>query len=206
LAALLKKRNPYLSSNHCIAHRLHLAAEDAAKEVPYFNNYKEIVKSIYTFFSNSYKRMYELKLIQDSENPDLAILNIVNTKWLSWALVIHNFHQILDDIHLALIQQKDTNSMANFLHNALTTEFYIFTKFLADILSTMKSMILVFQSDYVSLTETRKQLSMAIESITSDFIGNENSAPHYGIHLANYMNEFNLTGEDLPGMSNLILF
>ena len=117
LATLLKKRNPYLSSNHCIAHRLHLAAEDAAEEVPYFDDYKAIVKSIYAFFSNSYKRMYELKAIQeDSENPDLAILNIVDTRWLSWAMVINNFHQILDDIHLALIQQKDTNSMANFLH------------------------------------------------------------------------------------------
>jgi hypothetical protein len=184
-----------------------LAAEDAAKEVPYFNGYKEIVKSIYAFFSNSYKRMYELKAIQeDSENPDLAILNIVDTRWLSWTMVIHNFHQILDDIHLALIQQKDTNSMANFLHQALTTEFYIFTKFLADILTTMRSMILVFQSDYVSLTETRQQLSMAIESITSDFIGNDNSTPHYGVHLANYMNECNLTGEDLPSKSSLILF
>ena len=96
---------------------MHLAAEDAAKEVPYFDNYKEIVKSIYTFFSTSYKRMYELKSIQeDSENPDLAILNIIDTRWLSWAIVINNFHQILDDIHLALIQQKDINSMANFLH------------------------------------------------------------------------------------------
>src|SRR5579859_4006761 len=132
LATLLKKRNPYMSSNHCIAYWLHLAAEDAAKEVPYFNDYKEIVKSIYAFFSNSYKCMYELKAIQeDSENPDLAILNIVDMRWLSWAIVIHNFHQILDNIHLALIQQKDTNSMANFLHQALTTEFYIFTKFLA---------------------------------------------------------------------------
>ena len=89
--------------------------------------------------------------------------------------------------------------MANFLHQALITEFYIFTKFLADILTTLKSMI----SDYVSLTETRQQLSMAIESITSDFIGNDNSTPHYGINLANYMNECNLTGEDLPGELNL---
>jgi len=93
--------------------------------------------------------MYELKSIQeDSENPDLAILNIVDTRWLSWALVIHNFHQILDDIYLSLIQQKDANSMANFLHKALTTEIYILTKFLADILSTMKSMILVFHPEY----------------------------------------------------------
>ena len=93
--------------------------------------------------------------------------------------------------------------MANFLYESLTTEFYIFTKFLADILSTMKSMILVFQSDYVSLAETRQQLSMAIKSITSSFIGNDNSIPHYGVHLANYMNECNLNGEDLPGELNL---
>jgi hypothetical protein len=143
--------------------------------------------------------MYELKSIQEnSENPDLAILNIVDTRWLSWATVIHNFHQILDDIHLALVQQKDASPMANFLHESLTTEFYIFTKFLADILLTMKSMILVFQSDYVSLAETRQQLSMVIESITSDFIGSENSSPHYGFHLANYINECNLSGDDLP--------
>ncbi len=63
MAALLKKWNSYLSSNYYIAHQLHLTAEDAAKEVPYFNSYKKIVKSIYTFFSNSYKHMYELKSI-----------------------------------------------------------------------------------------------------------------------------------------------
>jgi hypothetical protein len=88
-------------------------------------------------------------------------------------MAIYNFHQILDDIYLALIQQKDTNSMANFLHQALITEFYIFTKFLANILTTMRSMILVFQLNYVLLIETCQQLSMAIESIISYFIGND---------------------------------
>ena len=143
--------------------------------------------------------MYELKAIQvDSKNPDLAILNIVDIRWLSWSIVINNFHQILNDVHLALIQQKEINSIANFLHQALITEFYIFTKFLTDILLTLRSMILVFQSDYVSLAKTRWQLSMIIESIISDFIGSENSLPYYGVHLANYMNKYNLLSDDLP--------
>src|SRR5437667_2673971 len=134
--------------------------------------------------------MYELKSIQEnSKNPDLAILNIVDTRWLSWVTVINDFYQILDDIHLALIQQKETNQIANFLHQALSTEFYIFTKFLADILLIMKSMILVFQSDYVSLAETHQQLLMTIESITSEFIRGENSLLYYGIYLENYINE-----------------
>jgi len=69
---------------------------------------------------------------------------------------------------------------------------------LADIFSTLRSMILVFQSNYVSLTEMCWQLSMTIKSITSDFIGSENSLLCYGVHLANYMNEYNLSSDDLP--------
>src|SRR5204862_8281989 len=89
------------------------------------------------------------------------------------------------------------NSIAKFLFDAIDTEFYIFTKFLADILLIMKSMILVFQSDYVSLAETHQQLLMTIESITSEFIRGENSLTYYGIHLANYMNVYNLSGKVL---------
>ena len=77
---------------------------------------------------------------------------------------------------------------------------------MADILLTMKSMILVFQSDYISLAKTHEQLLMTIESITSDFIGSENSLSCYGIHLANYMNEYNLSGEDLSGIKLYLIF
>ena len=73
---------------------------------------------------------------------------------------------------------------------------------MADILSTLKSIILVFQSDYVSLAKTCWQLLMIIKSIISDFIRSKNSLPYYGVHLANYINEYNLSSNDLP--SNLI--
>lgn len=151
--------------------------------------------------------MYELKSIQEnSECPDLAILNIVNTRWLSWANVINNFHQILDDVHQALYKQKDNSSVASFLYEAIDTEFYIFTKFLADIFSTMKSMIMVFQSDYVTLSETRNQLTMVINTITSDFIGSETMSPTYGICLKNYMEDNILIEEDLPSKFLITIF
>ena len=134
--------------------------------------------------------MYELKSIQEnSEYPDLAILNVVDTRWLSWANVINNFHQILDDVHQALYNQKNNSNVASFLYEAIDTEFYIFTKFLADIFLTMKSMIMVFQSEYVTLSETKNQLTMVISSIMSDFIGSENISPTYGIHLKEYMED-----------------
>ncbi|CAG8503782.1 14923_t:CDS:2, partial [Funneliformis caledonium] len=142
---------------------------------------------------------YQLKQIQEnSEYSDLNILNIVETRWLSWANVINNFHQIIEDVHSALIQHSDNNPIAKFLADSLDTEFYIFTKFLADILGTISSMIKIFQSDYVTLSETRHQLSMIIETITSDFIGTEFFEPYYGNHLSKFMNENLLTSSDLP--------
>ncbi|GET53267.1 zinc finger protein 862-like [Rhizophagus irregularis DAOM 181602=DAOM 197198] len=73
----LKKLNNFITSTHCVAHRLHLASEEAANETPYFAHYKTIIKGIYSYFSNSYKRMYELKKIkEDMEVSDLTILNV----------------------------------------------------------------------------------------------------------------------------------
>ncbi|GET56932.1 zinc finger protein 862-like [Rhizophagus irregularis DAOM 181602=DAOM 197198] len=78
VATQLKKLNNFITSTHCVAHRLHLASEEAANETPYFAHYKTIIKGIYSYFSNSYKRMYELKKIkEDMEVSDLTILNIL---------------------------------------------------------------------------------------------------------------------------------
>jgi len=101
--------------------------------------------------------------------------------------MINNFHQILDDVHQVLYNQKNNSNIASFLYEAIDTEFYIFTKFLADIFLTMKSMIMVFQSEYVTLNETKNQLTMVISSIISDFIESETISPTYGIHLKKYM-------------------
>ena len=49
--------NPFISSVHCIAHRLHLAGKDAAKHVPYFNHYETTIKRLYNYFSHSHRRI-----------------------------------------------------------------------------------------------------------------------------------------------------
>ncbi len=59
-----------MTSVHCIAHRLHLAGQDAAKEVTYFKEYESTCKQLYGYFSGLYKRMQNLKLMQDI-NKDL---------------------------------------------------------------------------------------------------------------------------------------
>ncbi|CAG8672118.1 15420_t:CDS:2 [Dentiscutata erythropus] len=201
LFTLLKQRNPFISSNHCVIHRVHMAIDDATKDIPYFQTYKDLVKGIYTYFSDSYRKMYDLRDIEEEiDNPDLFILNKKETSWLSWAQVIHNFHMIIDDVYTELESQSGVSNMAKFLYDSIDTEFYVVTKFLADIMEIIMSMINVFQSDYVSLSETRKQLNMVIETITTNFIGTEFSTPNYGTYLLMYMNENSLSNYDLPGI------
>jgi hypothetical protein len=89
---------------HCISHRLHLAGKDAANEVQYFKKYEAICKKLYPYFSGSYKRMLNLKMIQESNDDlQLAILNIITTRWLSLSNVVKNLYQILMSIIDVLI-------------------------------------------------------------------------------------------------------
>jgi len=64
IAARFKKINPFISSNHCISHRLHLAGKDASDEVFYFQKYEKTLQEIYGYFSRSYTRQNILKLMQ----------------------------------------------------------------------------------------------------------------------------------------------
>ncbi len=78
-------------------------------------------------------------------------------------------------------------------------EFLIVTKFFADMFFILKKIILVFQSNYISLSETRSQLVMAYESITANFIRSVDILPKYGTHLWKLMEELELQPKDLSG-------
>ena len=65
----------------------------------------------------------------------------------------------------------------------MDTEFLIVTKFFTDMFFILKKIILVFQSNYISLSETRSQLVMAYESITANFIRSVDILPKYVTHL-----------------------
>src|SRR5271170_896020 len=95
--------SPYTTSVHCIAHRLHLAGRDAANKVQYFKDYEAICKELYSYFNRSYKRIINLKIIQELNNdPKLIVLNIINTRWLLLSNIVSNLYQILDSVIDAL--------------------------------------------------------------------------------------------------------
>ncbi|GBC16721.2 uncharacterized protein OCT59_026545 [Rhizophagus irregularis] len=59
VVAQLKKKNLLMTSVHCIAHRLHLAGQDVAKEVVYFKEYVNM-----KLFANNYR------IIQTNAKPE----------------------------------------------------------------------------------------------------------------------------------------
>jgi len=81
----------------------------------------------------------------------------------------------------------------------MDTEFLIVTKFFADMFFILKKIILVFQSNYIFLSETRSQLVMAYEFITTNFILSVEIPLKYNTNLRKLMEELELQPEDLPG-------
>jgi len=129
--------------------------------------------------------MYELKKIKkEIDIFDLTILNICDIRWLLWSNIINNFHQIIKPIQEVLRYDCNLpNSVTvNFLYNAMDIEFLIITKFFANMFFILKKIILVFQFNYISLSETRSQLVMAYKFITVNFIRSVDISPKYGTH------------------------
>ncbi|CAG8450994.1 11205_t:CDS:2 [Scutellospora calospora] len=84
------EKNLFILEHHCISHKLALATKDAAKQVEEFKLYEKIVHSIYSYFSRSVEYMMHLKMKEENiSDPQLIVLNIIKTCWLSLSNRIH---------------------------------------------------------------------------------------------------------------------
>ena len=85
VAARLKRRQPVLTSVHCVAHRLVLAASQSGSQVTYINNtFKPTLTQLFYFYENSPVRMSGLKAIEQLlQTPELKLKRAADTRWLS---------------------------------------------------------------------------------------------------------------------------
>jgi hypothetical protein len=69
--------------------------------------------------------MIHLKMIEQSlDDPDLVLLKIIKTRWLSLSNVISNLHRILTSVVVALEEDSANNIvMATGLLNAMDRSF-----------------------------------------------------------------------------------
>jgi len=84
-----------------------------------------------------------LHIIQadDDDDPGLAILKLVSTRWLSLSQTVSNLYQTLNSIITSLqtdiIVDEDGAKLAKKLLEELDPSFILATKFLADLFSIL---------------------------------------------------------------------
>src|SRR6185369_7872323 len=183
VATRLKEINPFMTSIHCISHRLHLAGKDASNEVEYFQKYEQVLQNLYSYFSKSHKRQDLLKLMQEiNDEPTLKVLKLCETRWLSLSNSVHNLHQIMNSALAALNEDMlDGDKHANVLLGQLDHNFIVATMFLAVLTNILKRLIKIFQLDNLSLSQYKPNIDATIKEITMEFIGDSEVLPNYGI-------------------------
>jgi len=189
---------------HCIAHRFALVGKDSAKDIPYFKEYESTLKRLYSYFSRSYNRLKNLRMIQadDDDDPGLAILKLVSTRWLSLSQTVSNLHQTLNSIITSLqtdiIVDEDGAELAKKLLEELNPSFILATKFLADLFSILQRLIKAFQGDFITLSDVHYHLNSTILAIQTTFIGDDDTPPTYGKHLLEYIESNQLSLSSIP--------
>ncbi|CAG8439374.1 16636_t:CDS:2 [Cetraspora pellucida] len=138
VAAQFKKKNSYFIEHHCIFYHLALASEDAASSISYLH-----------------LKMVEARL----EEPELHLLKIITTQWLSLSNVVSNLHRVISSVVQALKEDYIKSKTAKMLYKIINQNFLLTTHFLADILT-----------NYVSLYEIKIQIDTVIQKIRSDFL------------------------------------
>ncbi|CAG8604088.1 4932_t:CDS:2, partial [Scutellospora calospora] len=84
------------------------------------------------------------------------------------------------------------------LSNVVNNLYQIINSVITDILSQLHHLSLVFQADYISVSEVTIQVNTVIESITADFISEANIQSTFGTILLQFMNQQNILPHDLP--------
>ena len=182
-----------MTAIHCIAHRFALVGKDSAKDVPYFKEYESTLKRLYSYFSRSYNRLKNLRMIQadDDDDPGLAILKLVSTRWLSLSQTVSNLHQTLNSIITSLqtdiIVDEDGAELAKKLLEELDPSFILATKFLADLFDILQRLIKAFQGDFITLSDVHYHLNSTILAIQTKFIADYDTSPTYGKNLLEYI-------------------
>ena len=138
VGAQLSQTQPYLIAIHCVAHRLSLAAVQAADGIALLEKYERTLNAIYKYFSTSSSRQNPLKNIhQILDSPVLKYKQIFDVRWLSFGNAIEAVFRTLPALLTTLendaeaLGEPTASGLAKFIS---TYHFIALTYFLADVL------------------------------------------------------------------------
>ena len=107
VGARLKRRQPILTSFHCVCHRLELAAAQAGS-VLHRKKFKPTLSQLFYFYQNSPVRMSGLKAIQELlETPTLKLKRAADTRWLSHESACRTLVKVLPAVLVSLGREAE---------------------------------------------------------------------------------------------------
>ena len=163
--ARLKAKVPGLIVTHCAAHRVALAACDAANAEPWFRKFEKSLNQVYTFFSRSSARTAELKEMQSLlDHPQLKLQRSTDTRWLSLENAVTALRRCFKPVKAVLEHEgAEGEATAIGLSVQLSKPEYIITLYLlSDVLDILSSLSCVCQSVDLNL--------LGVETLVNDKI------------------------------------
>ena len=163
VSKLLKDRVPFLVSNHCIAHRLALACGQAANEVSFLKQFKDIIDQLYRFYKYSPVRTAGLREIQEVLNdPSLKLTQAKDVRWLSHDRAVSHLRQCLPSVITSLEREavERNNAEALGLVTFITKYKFIAALYMfSDVLPPLASLSRAFQRHNIDFTIVKPLVS-----------------------------------------------
>ncbi|XP_061573635.1 zinc finger protein 862-like isoform X1 [Cololabis saira] len=170
VGALLKRESACSIQVHCIAHRVALAAQDAAKSVDQIGAYKRTVASVYSFYKHSASRTNRLRQLTAalSDEDMTSLKQPCAVRWLS----LHKAVESIKSNWPALVMELNEEAVGGnapaqgILGQIQPYSFIALTHTLADVLPVMTKLNLVFQKEDVNLATIRPMVQASVAALT----------------------------------------
>lgn len=166
----IKRIVPKFISTHCSAHRLQLAACDAADSTSTIKQFQCIVNQVYVFFSRSTNRSAQLQEMEKVYNqPSVTVKQPTETRWLSCEAAVNSLRKCLSSVK-AVCEQEAIKGDATALGLATQiskSNFIALLLFMSDLLSLLANLSRCLQVSTLNLLSVEQHVQDTIASLKS---------------------------------------
>uniref|UniRef100_A0A667WMC5 Uncharacterized protein n=1 Tax=Myripristis murdjan TaxID=586833 RepID=A0A667WMC5_9TELE len=170
VGALLRRESAFSIQVHCVAHRVALAAQDAAKSVDQVGAYKRTVASVYFFYKHSARRTNRLRQLTAalSDEDMTSLKQPCAVRWLSLRKAVESMKSNWPALVMELNEEAVGGNVQaqGILGQIQPYSFIALTHTLADVLPVMTKLNLVFQRDDVNLATIRPMVQASVVALT----------------------------------------
>ena len=168
--ARLQRRQPMLTSFHCVCHRLALAAAQAGKDVTFIEKkFKPTLSQLFYFYQNSHVCMSALKAIKELlETPTLKLKKAADTRWLSHKSACRTLVKVLPAVLVSLGREvkERGDAPAHGVSKVVRQYNFIASLYMmCDILPVITRLSCVIQSTSIELSQLHMLVSSTIRTL-----------------------------------------